>query len=1152
MKIEKLALERYGHFTDRELMFRPDASLHIVLGANEAGKTSALSAISDLLFGFGARTEYDFQHESKTLRVGGALRHSDGRALSVRRRKGTKNTLIDGADQPLPDDTLSPFLAGLTRDAFSREFGLTAQALRQGGHDLLNAGGSLAETLAAGSAGMTALSQLRERLRGEADELFTTRKSASKPFYVAAERHDHAERALRDAVVTREALEEADKAVTEARQRLDALNADHAASGRNLARWQRTLRVRSKLARLQALRRERAELADLPDISAATLAEWRTALAADSALSGELKALDDADAADTIEIAALAVDETLLGSGPAIDALQTTLGAVLKDIQDLPRRRAAFRAAQDQLDAAAQRLGLGSHAALLEKLPADPALARVRDLIDRIRRAGQAQRDAEDKQARARHDLESLALDETGAHAVADPEPLRQRLEALADIPTHADRLRRDASALAIEKSHLAAATAALDPPGGELENLSSLPLPDAAVITAHVRDAETIDNELRRLGDVLAGAEAAIEAAETELKRLSSAGAVSTRADLFSAREQRNADLERLRAALDGERAARRARLVDLETASRAIDAITDRLLTDTERAARREAAEERLAQNNRERDRVALTLNGLQARRGDAERAWQAIWAASGIVPRHAAEMLRWRERVADVVLRHAKLDTQQADLDALSASQEANTAGVIALLEAMGRTPNRALPADILFREARSRLDELQKGWADAKARAVTHARAARDHAEAEAALDQATRALADHKEAWPAALAPIGYVESVSTAEAEAALAVWQSVAVPKLGWESEGHRVASIEADLAAFDSDVADVVRKTAPDLADTEAQQALAKLAERLAATRRAADACHRLREAGARRSDSRKTLALKRQVQDVVLDNACKVLGAADASALAARIERVAASHALDSERAHLLRDLAEIADGFDEDALRAEQAGLDLDALPGEIDREIVKQKQLLEEIAQTSAQHHQKEREHQLLTKGRDAAAAAAERAEAGAELVSVAERWLLRTAAARLAALAIERHRAMVQDPLIERASALFSLATDGAYAGLKIAYGDDDQPVLVAARASWDTVPVPGLSEGTRDQLFLALRLALLERRSGEPLPFIGDDLLTSFDESRTASSLRLLAAAGRARQIIVFTHHRHVADLAAAIPGHAIDIVRL
>jgi chromosome segregation protein len=72
------------------------------------------------------------------------------------------------------------------------------------------------------------------------------------------------------------------------------------------------------------------------------------------------------------------------------------------------------------------------------------------------------------------------------------------------------------------------------------------------------------------------------------------------------------------------------------------------------------------------------------------------------------------------------------------------------------------------------------------------------------------------------------------------------------------------------------------------------------------------------------------------------------------------------------------------------------------------------------------------------------------------------------------------------------------------------------------------------------------------LRLALLERRTAEPLPFIADDLLASFDEPRTAQALDLLAAFGRDRQVILFTHHAHVADIARERLGTRVDVVPL
>ena len=52
MRLDRLALAPYGRFADRMLEFAPEAALHVVYGPNETGKTTTLSAIGDLLFGF--------------------------------------------------------------------------------------------------------------------------------------------------------------------------------------------------------------------------------------------------------------------------------------------------------------------------------------------------------------------------------------------------------------------------------------------------------------------------------------------------------------------------------------------------------------------------------------------------------------------------------------------------------------------------------------------------------------------------------------------------------------------------------------------------------------------------------------------------------------------------------------------------------------------------------------------------------------------------------------------------------------------------------------------------------------------------------------------------------------------------------------------
>jgi len=94
--------------------------------------------------------------------------------------------------------------------------------------------------------------------------------------------------------------------------------------------------------------------------------------------------------------------------------------------------------------------------------------------------------------------------------------------------------------------------------------------------------------------------------------------------------------------------------------------------------------------------------------------------------------------------------------------------------------------------------------------------------------------------------------------------------------------------------------------------------------------------------------------------------------------------------------------------------------------------------------------------------------------------------------------------------------------------------------------VMQCLAANGDTLGVEGLSEGTRDQLYLALRLASLERHVGanEPLPLIVDDLLVNFDDRRAAATLRLLGELSKRTQVLFFTHHSRLRDLARkAVP---------
>ena len=132
--------------------------------------------------------------------------------------------------------------------------------------------------------------------------------------------------------------------------------------------------------------------------------------------------------------------------------------------------------------------------------------------------------------------------------------------------------------------------------------------------------------------------------------------------------------------------------------------------------------------------------------------------------------------------------------------------------------------------------------------------------------------------------------------------------------------------------------------------------------------------------------------------------------------------------------------------------------------------------------------------------------------------------------------------------------MLARAGALLGRLTLGRYTGLRADFDENDRPVLRCLRADGTRVPVEGLSDGARDQLYLSLRLASLERRaaSAEPLPLVLDDILIHFDDERATAALAVLADHARTTQVVLFTHHARVVDLAeAALPADRLRIVR-
>jgi DNA repair exonuclease SbcCD nuclease subunit len=97
--------------------------------------------------------------------------------------------------------------------------------------------------------------------------------------------------------------------------------------------------------------------------------------------------------------------------------------------------------------------------------------------------------------------------------------------------------------------------------------------------------------------------------------------------------------------------------------------------------------------------------------------------------------------------------------------------------------------------------------------------------------------------------------------------------------------------------------------------------------------------------------------------------------------------------------------------------------------------------------------------------------------------------------------------------------------------------------------LLIAKGSDGGSKIASELSKGTRFQLYLALRVAGYHEfaKAQVPPPFFADDIMETFDDFRAEEAFRLLAGMVATGQVVYFTHHRHLREIATAVEPTAI-----
>ena len=1172
MRLGRLDLIRYGHFTgvSFELPARK-SDLHIVFGSNEAGKSTALNAIEDLLFGIPNRSPYNFLHDYQRMLIGAELEHGNS-SLEVRRRKGNKNTLLSPDDLPMAggEGALRPYLAGVDRSFFGRMFSLDHVRLRSGGQEILNAKDDVGQMLFSAGTGIAGLHDRINRLSDEAKKLWSKQRSRQRKFYIAHDKFTEAQKKLgKQALLVhtwrdlKRAFESAEKACAAADEKIKKISVE-----RN--RLNRIRRVFRDVRRKQEIDDKLTRLGDvsmLPKDASDVLVEAEQKIAETTT---RIATLRDQLVRAGEHLMDLTFDEVIIQRSEDVDQLRERRIEVLNEKADLPKRKAELKAAEEKLRANASELEWKEtdSVVLIAHIPPRNKVVRVRSLLNKrggleekvanharlLRKAQETLRELEGKLAKTGEpaDVSRLAI---------VIRTVRQQGDLTGQV--------RNAESIYDDKQRVVERTLGVLNPGGiDEETLVHMSVPVLARVQNYQRREQDLERRLREKRNQVRSIQEELKTSVAILDRSVQNEQVITGEELRTARSHRDALWQLVKVAhVHGEQISEEQAsgfeegLDDLpsafESAMAKVDEFSDWRFDHAETAgriaeAKRQVGEQQIVVKQKQESEAELVKEGEQLR---AE--WLSMWAEAAFDPLDTDSMLTWLKTRGKVLGAVQEREEGKVNLVKQRKEERGARKKVLRELAELGINVD-ALENESLNVIIERAFEERRLGEVEAEKKAQLEeevAGAAKECARQERDLQEAQASQEKWRKAWTDALDDLGLATNTAPEAVETQMDIIDQMRGTAARIRSLRHeRIDKIRRDIKDFEQAVSDLARGLSPDLLDQSPESAVLELENRLSEAKQ----IQKLWERENEQAEELKAQIAKceKEYRELSMSvSSLKTIAAVDTNdALKEAIARSDLQRSYKRDRHKIIDKLNQDGDGMSIEDLVEECEGVAIDEVAA---RETSIEAELDDWQMQRTIATEERVRAREALRAvgGEDAAARVeAERQEALAEMQEIAERYVRVKTSAILLRWAIDRYRHEKQAPLLKRAGELFKIITGDSFTRFQVEYDTKDNAQLMGVRPDNSIVPISGMSTGTTDQLYLALRVASIEDYldRGEALPFIADDLFVNFDDDRAAAGFKLLDELSRKTQVVFFTHHQHLVDIAQKSLGGSVNTITL
>lgn len=1144
MRFVSLTLARYGHFTDYQFNFgeRRANDFHLIYGPNEAGKSTTLAAIVDLLFGMPSQSSYNFLHSYDNMEID-ALLEQHGKQTLLKRYK---RQLSNEHGQKIPNSDIDTH--NLSRDEFRLRFSSDEESLAKGGEAILENNGDLGSALFSATSGVsdfsTALQQLMEphntfyRPRAKKTELNELKSRLSEIDKERKELDINAaswQQRLQSASEKKIQLQEHRQKTTALQKQLDTL-----------LRQQQAIAFRK---RVDDAKNSISELPDRPDVPDFWLGQARELSKNIHAVDGKLEQLNKQllllekqkkELPEHSEVTThLHTIQELESNQALYKQRSVTITSLSSKLVSLNKNRNELR----------RQIGL-EHSKTVEPLSIPVSVqSAIEELLEAAPTAQLALNSAKQEYAQANETLSALNFDASCKTVEVDH---IQNLVTLLRKKASYAQLSPIAKQQAVAEAELDTELARLNPWSGSIEQLLSCKMPAPSRLTTL---AEEYNNAKQRATLLSSG----VDSAQQELKELESAvlnnANGATPIDLQSGIAERDRCWNSHLLSIDdnAKPSTQQQTAREYALAQQQLDAAFSAAIKQAEQTGSAQHLEsQRISQLARIRstqEELKQTVDKLAEIQSSIGNIAESIGIDTDSNIAEITDWLNKREQCLNILNKRNQLD---AELNTLEQELRADCDQLRALFSSVNLTAHGASSTDsantleMLLVQAEQYIEEQTAKNIqidDSRKQFELLTSAVKQREEALGVAEQAHQAWQQH---WSSALEKTWITER-QPSQVQAIVNTLNALTLTQqqcTETETELNELTALQQEFERSAQHVIGALKQSKSIQINTSATftEQLSQLIQASTKAQQSANEAKNIISQIAVIEEQITELNTQKAPIAKEIESMCVSCGVASIIELETCLESAAEKKHLQKQLHNAEMDLMHtLKASTKEEAheqisdIEASELQLQIEELEVELNASKVKRDEL-----------HYSYRTLQDEIDNFHSDETVARLQQERQNIIVEMQAKAIDTMQARLGKLAIDeavrQYRNENKSSMMKNAKAAFSQITCNHYTDLTTQpsakkQGED----LVGINSAGQSKLASTMSSGTRAQLYLALRVAAhtdyAENR--EPLPFVADDIMEAFDDDRTAATLGVLAQMAQRGQVIYLTHHRHVVDMA-------------